>query len=197
VDDRRFDQVAKLVGAGVNRRRALRSLGIGALSLVAATSGRSAVDAASRQRSSGNACRSDADCLSGHCIPQSRTRSICLKQCQNAQISGDGYGSDIYADDEIAIYVNGVLVYQHLGDATLLPAPSIGTVTEGDSIHIVVNNKPGNNIVVCAFEELSPLYLSCPATGDVQTLDALGVPNDGNFYPCGDVFYDRTFTAAF
>jgi hypothetical protein len=186
-----FDRITKRAGAGGTRRWLLRSLAGGAMA--AAVAGIETADAASRPRSDGNACRYDSDCISGQCVQRSRTRAICGTGCSNAVLSSDANGGAVCVDDEMAVYVNGVLVFQHLGGSGCLGSPGLGTVINGDAIHVVANNSS----LFCGFESISPLYLSCPGTSLIQTLDAVGVPDDGQYHDCGNIFYDRVFTAAF
>jgi hypothetical protein len=76
MDSRTLDSLARALGSGQSRRRLLKTLAGGALASTSAAIGMSRVDAA-RLRSVGNSCASNADCASGLCVQQSRTRKIC------------------------------------------------------------------------------------------------------------------------
>jgi hypothetical protein len=74
MESREFDRITRL--AAHSRRGVLRALGGGAVAAVAAGLGLRGA-AASKARSVGNACKLNADCVSGRCVPQSPTRKIC------------------------------------------------------------------------------------------------------------------------
>jgi hypothetical protein len=103
---------------------------------------------------------------------------------------GSDTGGGVYVDDELVVYVNSAKVFEYRGPSTSLGQISLGGLRNGDSIRVVANNSPD----YCGYMELSPLYLAC-AGGVSQVLDANGYP--GNWGDCGEVFYDRSFTAAY
>jgi hypothetical protein len=74
MDHREFDRLARLIAVGQNRRRVFKTLAAVALAAVAGARG---VDAATRKRSVGNACATNADCASNLCVTEARTRKIC------------------------------------------------------------------------------------------------------------------------
>jgi hypothetical protein len=134
----------------------------------------------------GGACTTDngvgGTCAGGTCV---------ANFCADAVLAGSASGAQVCVDDELNVSVNGTNVLDDKGGANCLGPVALGLVTNGDQIHVVARNSP----TFCGFESLSPLYLLCPSTGAVQTLDPTGfaqVPNR----PCGEVFYDQTFTVA-
>jgi hypothetical protein len=68
MDARRFDRLARAVGAKPTRRGVLGAL-LGGLGFGRAE--------AARLRSAGNSCNRNSDCASGRCVQESRTRKIC------------------------------------------------------------------------------------------------------------------------
>lgn len=94
-------------------------------------------------------------------------------------------------DDELKVYVNDALVFQHTGTTACFFAPiPLGTVADGDSIRVVANN----SIETCGDISLDPFQLICQETGVVQVLDPIGYPG-GTQSGCGAIFYDQYFTA--
>lgn len=76
MDDRSFDALARVLGSGRSRRQIIKALASGALGVAAAGVGRERASAA-HSRSVGNSCSRNADCASGLCVQESRTRKIC------------------------------------------------------------------------------------------------------------------------
>jgi hypothetical protein len=81
MEPKTLDHLARLVGSGQSRRRVLKSLAGGALGAIAASIGIGGASARAL-RSVGNSCASNADCASGLCVQEGRTRKIC--HCQAA-----------------------------------------------------------------------------------------------------------------
>ena len=84
MDSSRFDALAKAFAAP--SRRSILKIGAGALLGLIGFGGAGsgpgsappeAEAASSRQRSVGNSCTANADCASGRCVAESRTRKIC------------------------------------------------------------------------------------------------------------------------
>jgi hypothetical protein len=139
-----------------------------------------------------------------------QANGACACTCPNAIIAG-GPGADdtITVDDDLDVFVNGINVFHdddefcqgctpRPPDPQFNPWPPIalGCINNGDVIQVVASDAEvdhgGDN-----FEEFSPLYLHCPATGAVQELDAVGFPrtpqpNRGQ----GIEFYNQEFTVA-
>ena len=116
--------------------------------------------------------------------------------CASAVLSGGPGGTEnVDVDDDLQIFVNGTSVFVDDDEfASAHPPISVGPVSNGDQIRVVASDSEifgGNRF-------LSPLYLHCPSTGAVQTLDANGHPPDCCYAPVpgGVVFYDQTFTVA-
>lgn len=156
----------------------------------------------------GNVCspldNGTATCTDGTCMSSCDDGFIlgsdgsCLASCANAVLSDTANGiGQICADDHYTIAINSIQIYDspaHFLDCVETvhgPVP-LGTVTQGDQIHVVANNSSDN----CGGIALPPLYLVCLDTGASQTLDTTGIPV-GGIAPCGAVFYDQTFTADF
>jgi hypothetical protein len=74
VDEGRFDSFARAVAAPDSRRRLLAVLLGGAVGLVGVRRGEAS---AAGKRSAGNSCKLNADCASGLCVQEGRTRKIC------------------------------------------------------------------------------------------------------------------------
>lgn len=76
MDGSRFDELTKSLTAQRSRRGVLGALAASALAAVGARRAEAA-----RLRAVGNSCVSNADCASGFCVQESRTRKIC--HCQS------------------------------------------------------------------------------------------------------------------
>jgi hypothetical protein len=79
MDDRRFDQLARRLGASISRRDALRSAFAGVLGLGAARVFTGSADAKAVCRGENVVCSKNADCCSEQCLPANRQgRRLCL-----------------------------------------------------------------------------------------------------------------------
>ena len=126
------------------------------------------------------------------------SRACAPRTCTNTVLSGNADGSaPVCVDERVTVHVSGDLAYQRASTANCSTGPvELGPVTTGDSIQVVANNGSEDDFA-CGFESLSPLYLVClDGNGSSQTLDATGVPDDGEDHPCDEIFYTGTFTAA-
>jgi hypothetical protein len=116
--------------------------------------------------------------------------------CANAVLSGGPNATDdVSVDDDLEVRLNGTTVFVDDNEfATNNPPIQLGPVSNGDQLRVIASDSEifGGN------RYLDPLYLHCPATGAVQTLDADGHPPDCCYppQPGGVVFYDQTFTVS-
>lgn len=195
MDGSRFDRLTRVLAGEGSRRSVMKAaLGVaaGGAVTVALADGS---DAAARKRNIGEVCRKDGDCATNYCGPKDRYgRQRCDYPCPNAYLAGDANGGAVCVDDTITVSVNGQQIFQSGPTASCPGQISLGSLNNGDQIQAVANNGSEDNFA-CGHESLTPLYLIC-GNGRVQTLDAVGVPDNGQDHPCDEVYYNQTFTVA-
>ena len=137
------------------------------------------------------------DCTTDSGLPGSCASGLCKPStCSNTVLAGSADGTaQVCVDDTITVYHNGALIYRSASTANCSGPISLGTVMNGDLIRVTANNGSESDFA-CGHESLKPIYLVCVDGSGSQTLDRVGVPDDGNDHPCEEVYYDRTFTAA-
>jgi hypothetical protein len=116
-----------------------------------------------------------------------------MESCEFAThlTGGPGAGDFIANDDDLAVYVNGVLVFADQNGLANSVAPIALTVKPGDQIRVVATN------VSVGCIQLGPLYLRRDSDGAVQPLDPVGVPPTCSPPQPTGTFYDQVFTVAF
>ncbi len=87
MDGDRFDAFARIVAAGVSRRRAIRFAAGGIAATALAVLGGGA-DARPRCRQDDRACSKHAQCCSGYCRQRQRGRDVCAP-CESGIVCGD------------------------------------------------------------------------------------------------------------
>ena len=124
---------------------------------------------------------------------------IVVDACPNAVLAGAG-GPDqaILVDDGLQVFVNGVPVFADgdLNNAGPVGPVQLGAVQDGDVIRVVASDTTtprfcGGGQVIDAFT------LYCPSTGKSQVLLANTINATTGGQPCGNVFYDESFTVTF
>jgi hypothetical protein len=203
MDQERFDRITKTLASERSRRGVLRGLAggllagagsliVGRSALADHTPSHCAHEGEKEQLNRNNpksCCAGLAPDANGRCQP-----IVAPVVCPDAVLAGaSGPLSSSFVDDDLQVFVNGesVFVDPNPNNANNITPIALGELTNGDTLRLVATDSTTS----CGgAEQLNPITLYCPSRGTSQVLVATTVVDGGD--PCGNVFYDESFTVA-